>query len=114
MDNKFAIILGFMVLSLTASVASVEGQDQDVLDNGLVRIMFNHRTGQFEALPLTSGGLRLYDAGPSFQKDSRKISARDATRVEARRENFEDPVGRESDWLSITRTAVGIQVCDTN
>jgi hypothetical protein len=94
MDNKFAIILGFMVLSLTASVASVEGQDQDVLDNGLVRIVFNHRTGQFEALPLTSGGLRLYDAGPSFQKDSRKISARDATRVEAGRENFEDPVGR--------------------
>jgi hypothetical protein len=81
----------------------LKAQEQEVLDNGLVRILFNHRTGQFQALPLTSGGLRLYDAGPGFQEDTRKISTRDATRVEVKRENFEDPLGR-GEKLVITYT----------
>ena len=108
MDKRPIPIYCFILFLLTVSLGSSKAQGQEVLDNGLVRIVFDQGTGRFQALPITSGGLKLYDAGPAFQVAARKISTRDATRVEVRRENFEDPLGR-GEKLVITYTyAVGV------
>jgi len=51
-------------------VYSASAEGEDVLQNGLVRIVFNRHNGQFELRSLPAGRvMRLYDAGPAFSKD---------------------------------------------
>src|SRR5258708_583353 len=44
---------------------SVSPQGEDVLDNGLVRLVFSRETGQFEAYGLQAEVMRLFEAGPA-------------------------------------------------
>jgi hypothetical protein len=73
---------------------AVWAQDKEILDNGIVRLLFDQHIGEFEAQSLLSGAVRLVDAGPSFQKDGQTLSAKDATGIEVHREPFEDQIGK--------------------
>jgi hypothetical protein len=57
-----------------------------------VRVLFNRGSGQFEAHAL-NGVMRLFDAGPAFEKDSRKIMVREAVKVETRYKSLKDQIG---------------------
>lgn len=85
------ILLSF---ALASSTGPVRGQEPAVLDNGLLRVLFDGRTKLFEMRFLSSSVIRLFDAGPAFQQNGHVVSAADATRVETRRENFQDQIGK--------------------
>ena len=67
------ISLVFMVLALTGSGRS-QVQDETSLDNGLVRLSFNQKTGFFDLHSSSTPSLRLYGAGPRFELNGKSIS----------------------------------------
>jgi hypothetical protein len=86
--------LGLALLFFLVGRGQLQGQDQVVLDNGLVRVSFDQRTHLFEAYSLLGSPLRLIGAGPAFQKDGQTISATEADSVETRRESAQDQIGQ--------------------
>jgi len=86
--------------------ARLQGQDREVLNNGLLRLEFSRQTGLFEVDSLSGGVFRLFDAGPSFQVNGRTLSAREASKVEVRRDNFEDQLG-QGERLMVTYSFEG-------
>jgi hypothetical protein len=104
--RSIAIVLAMGPAGLVASVEgqtagagekvaySLSNQRDDVLENGLVRLAFNRRTGQFVAQSYEGGVMRLSEAGPAFEKDGHKILARDAAQIETNHESFNDPIGQ--------------------
>src|SRR5713226_1746279 len=66
---------------------------QQVLENGHIRVTLDPRTGLFDAVSTAGGSMRLFAAGPQFEKDGRTISAGESTPAEIRRERFEDAIG---------------------
>jgi hypothetical protein len=95
-----------MILVLLNAVASaaagggqeaappVSSQGAEVLDNGLVRLIFNRETGEFEAYGLHGEIMRLFQAGPAWEINERKIAAREAVKVVTRQESFKDEIGQ--------------------
>src|SRR5215813_10810675 len=86
------LVLVFLLLA--PGSGPLQGRDQAVLDNGLLRLIFDERTKVFEVRPLSSRVVRLFDAGPSFQKDGQMVSVADAEKIETRRESFKDQIGQ--------------------
>jgi hypothetical protein len=82
-----------MVLALTGSGRS-QVQDETSLDNGLVRLSFNQKTGFFDLQSSSTPSVRLYGAGPRFELNGKSISITLATKLEFHREGFEDPIGQ--------------------
>jgi len=78
---------------LLASGGGIARAQNEVLDNGLVRISFDRHTGLFAAQSLRMPHVYLFDAGPRFEKDGRMVSAANATRIEVRHEAFTDKIG---------------------
>jgi hypothetical protein len=78
---------------------SVSPQAEDVLDNGLVRLVFSRQTGQFEAYGLQAEVMRLFHAGPAWVVSDRKIAARDAVKVATRHESFDDRIGQGEELI---------------
>lgn len=78
---------------LTACAGFAAPPDMETLENGQVRLTFDQHTGLFDVVGVSGGVLRLVGAGPSFQSDGKTLSARDATKVEIRREEFHDQLG---------------------
>jgi len=89
----------------------VQAHQQDVLDNGQVRLIFDEHTGLFSAYSLQGGGLRLLNAGPGFglgglqgNRNSpyqvttygKSFSAENATGISVSRQSFKDPLGQLS------------------
>src|SRR5947209_17340270 len=66
---------------------------QEVLENGHVRVTRDPRTGLFDAVSSAGGSIRLFAAGPSFEKDGRLIAAGESTPAEIRKERFQDSIG---------------------
>jgi hypothetical protein len=83
----------FMVLALTGSGRS-QVQDETSLDNGLVRLSFNRKTGFFDLYSSPTPSLRLYGAGPRFELNGKSISSTMVTKLEIHREGFEDLIGQ--------------------
>src|SRR5207253_2248529 len=75
-------------------VHSVSPPGEEVLDNRLVRLVFNGQTGQFEAYGLQGELMRLFQAGPAWEVNDRKVTAREAVKVATRHESFEDKIGQ--------------------
>jgi len=69
-------------------------QDQYVLENVAMRLTFHRTTGLFDVLSVSTGSLGLRGAGPALQRDGQTVSAENLTRIETRRESFEDPIGK--------------------
>src|SRR5579863_9753648 len=68
---------------------------EEILENGMVRVVFSRRTGEFTAQSGSSAGVvELFEAGPAFQANGHDLKARDAARVEVRLERFEDAIGK--------------------
>ncbi len=82
----------FVLCTMGAGLAAA--QDRVVLENGLIRLSFDKANGQFEIYSLTEGFLRLREAGPAIEIDGQMLSSSKLDRVEARRERFEDRLGR--------------------
>ena len=74
-------------------VHSVSPSGEEVLENGLVRLIFRPQTGQFEAFGLRGELMRLFDAGPVLEINGRRIACRAAVKVATRHEPFKDQIG---------------------
>ena len=90
MNKRITALLSAIVFLLAAG--PLIAQDEQVLDNGIVRVTFDQHAGSFQAVPL-AGGMRLSEAGLSFQVEGKKILGREATHITVKRERFQDPVG---------------------
>jgi hypothetical protein len=89
--NRLVSVL-FGALALLVTVSPLTAQDQQVLENGLIRVTFDQHTGRFQAMPL-AGGLQVHNAGVAFQVNGTKVVAGQASRVTVMRERFHDPIG---------------------
>jgi len=108
--RKKTVGSALLVLCCFVTFASVlRAQKQDVLDNSLVRLVFDEHTGLFRAYSLQGGGLRLLNAGPGLEvgglqgkpnspyqvtTHSKSISAQNITSISVSRQSFEDSLGR--------------------
>ena len=64
-------------------VQSSSTDGEVILDNGLLRVAFSKRRGEFAAQSATSSGVvELIEAGPTVQINGQELKARDATRSE--------------------------------
>ena len=93
-DTRCVLRLGLLLAVLPIGSQSAVAQEQEVLDNGLVRLTLSRSTGLFAASGVSGAVLQLSEAGPSFQKDGQVISVRQATKIETRQEAFEDQIGQ--------------------
>ena len=73
---------------------SVSAEGKDVLENGLVRLEFNRHSGRFEVQGMAGGVMRLYEAGPAFEKDGRKMLTGEGVKAGTRHESFNDAIGQ--------------------
>jgi hypothetical protein len=73
---------------------SVSADGKDVLENGLVRLEFNRHSGRFEVQGMAGGVMRLYEAGPAFEKDGRKMLTGEGVKTGTRHESFNDAIGQ--------------------
>lgn len=87
----FCLLFQPLLLFVISSVP-MQAQDRESMENGLVRLSFDTRTGLFEAYSL-SGEMRLFDAGPTLQVDGHVVTSRDATKITVRRGEFTDSIG---------------------
>lgn len=77
---------------LLSFVGSAQSQETEVLDNGLVRLVFSRSRGTFEASSLR-GNIRVFSAAPSLQINGRVVSITELTRLEVRHESLQDQLG---------------------
>ena len=76
------------------AVKSSSAPNWNALANGLVQLEFDQRSGRFQAYGLRGEMMRLFEAGPEWQINDKKLGALNATEVVAREEDFEDKIGR--------------------
>lgn len=85
---------------IVALAGTLQAEQADVLDNGLVRLTFNQQTGQFEAQSLHSANVRLFDAGPLLEIDGKKISAHEAARITVSRQEVTTSLGHAQELVA--------------
>ena len=93
-ENSRLLLCGLWLFLCTAGGGVSFARDQEVLENGAIRLTLDRSTGLFDVLPIPAGSLGLHSAGPVFQSDGRIVSAGDITKIETQRESFEDPIGK--------------------
>src|SRR6516164_10932093 len=74
------------------AVKSSSAPNWNALANGLVQLEFDQRSGRFQAYGLRGEMMRLFEAGPEWQINDKKLGALNATEVVAREEDFEDKI----------------------
>lgn len=72
----------------------LSGAENDVLDNGLVKLTFDRRTGRFGAQAEGYGAMRLYDAGPALQIAGQDAALTETKDVQVHHESFVDQIGQ--------------------
>lgn len=85
--RKALSFLGLVLVGIGVA-GGYAAQGPEVLDNGLVRLIFDQATGRFEASSPADAVLRLYGAGPALEE------AEKATRVEVHKQSFTDRLGK--------------------
>jgi hypothetical protein len=73
---------------------ALSGGENDVLDNGQVKLTFHRRTGRFEAQAEADGAMRLYAAAPALRIDGQNAAFMDTGKAQIHHESFTDQIGR--------------------
>jgi hypothetical protein len=91
------LIVDFLALATLGEdqpvVQSITSDGKNVLENGLIRLIFNQQTGQFEAYGLHGEVIRLFQAGPAWQINDKKLGIHETTKRVTREQDFEDKIG---------------------
>lgn len=99
LGRRFTLLLCGLWLFLCMAGGGVSlARDQEVLENGAIRLTLDRSTGLFDVLPIPAGSLGLHSAGPVFQSDGRTVSAGDITKIETQRESLKTPLVRGRNW----------------
>lgn len=110
-DTKVEVSGRGAVAQQRGTVEVRQSKEETILENGLLRVVFNHRQGEFRAHSMASGGIvELLEAGPVWETMGKKFRAREAKKVEVKPEPFEDELGEgeklvvEYEWEGQRRT----------